>query len=304
MQNLDEAYRMLYAFASVGARHFDVTFLDIDSAKRGFRKEQSVMQLRNSLPKLLPGLTERKNSIVVRPHAEDVTLVQLDDLDTTGLERLKDVAFLTLCTSPGNHQAWVAVNSIGRSSTNQQEQQEHQKSAGAAGHAGLTSKELGRRLRKGTGADLSASGAVRLAGTCNYKRKYGPEFPTVSIENVAPGRIVTPDQLEELGLLASPEPVRAAPLRVSHSTAGRSWPDYERCVAGAPPNNSKESPDISRADFTWALMALRRGQSVEDTASRLAELSSKARENGDSYAMRTAQNAAAAVDRERQRSRA
>jgi hypothetical protein len=77
MQNLGDAYRMLDAFASVGARHFDVTFLDIDGAKRGFRKEQSVIQLRNSLPKLLPGLTERKNSIVVRPHADDVMLVEL-----------------------------------------------------------------------------------------------------------------------------------------------------------------------------------------------------------------------------------
>ncbi len=62
MQNLDEAYRMLDAFASVGARHFDVTFPDIDGAKRGFRREQSVMQLRNSLPKLLPGMAERQNT--------------------------------------------------------------------------------------------------------------------------------------------------------------------------------------------------------------------------------------------------
>src|ERR1700735_4864328 len=76
MQNLDDAYKMLDIFASVGARHFDVTFLDIDGAKRGFRKEQSVMQLRNSLPKLLPGLTEYRNSLVIRPHSEGcVTLV-------------------------------------------------------------------------------------------------------------------------------------------------------------------------------------------------------------------------------------
>ena len=81
-QNVTEAYQMLDAFASVGARHFDVTFLDIDGAKRGFRKQQSVAQLCNSLPKLLPGLTERQNSLVIRPHAEGVTLVQLDDLDS------------------------------------------------------------------------------------------------------------------------------------------------------------------------------------------------------------------------------
>src|ERR1700722_10937093 len=140
MKNIDEAYRMLDTFASVGARHFDVTFLDIDGGKRGFRKEQSLTQLRNSLPKLLPGLTERQNSLVIRPHAEDVALVQLDDLNSESLKRLKDVAFLMLQTSPGNYQAWVAVS-------------------GAE-----DGRDLGRRLRKGTSADISASGATRIAG--------------------------------------------------------------------------------------------------------------------------------------------
>ena len=45
MQSLTEALRMLDAFASVGARRFDVTFLDIDGRKRGFRSQQSLMQL-------------------------------------------------------------------------------------------------------------------------------------------------------------------------------------------------------------------------------------------------------------------
>src|SRR5580700_857612 len=108
MSPLEQAQRMLDVFASVGARRFDVTFLDIDGGKRGFRPGQSVAQLRNSLPKLLPGLTERRNSLVVRPHGESATLVQLDDLDTAALRRLEGVAFLTLRTSPGNHQAWVA----------------------------------------------------------------------------------------------------------------------------------------------------------------------------------------------------
>jgi hypothetical protein len=176
-QNVVEAYQMLDAFASVGARSFDVTFLDIDGAKRGFRKQQSVAQIRNSLPKLLPGLTERRNSLVIRPHAESVALVQLDDLDS--LERVKDIAFLTLCTSAQNHQAWVTVRGTSMSSTNPE-----------------WVKDLARRLRKGVGADASASGAVRLSGTVNYKRKYEPDFPTVSVVSTAPGRIVTPEQLE------------------------------------------------------------------------------------------------------------
>ena len=277
MQNLDEAYRMLDAFASVGARHFDVTFLDIDGAKRGFRKEQSIAQIRNSLPKLLPGLTERQNSIVVRPHGEELTLVQLDDLDASALERLKGVAFLTLATSPGNHQAWVAISGA------------------------QDGKELARRLRKGTGADLSASGATRVAGTVNYKAKYAPEFPTVAIVDAHPGRIVTPEQFDQLGLLAAREPTRApAPLRVSSS---RSWPDYQRCVANAPQNHGRTGPDVSRADFFFALMSAQHGYGVEEITARLMEESSKARENGEQYARLTAENAMAASERARQRVR-
>jgi hypothetical protein len=287
MQDINEAFRMLDTFASVGARRFDVTFLNMEGEKRGFRPQQSVMQLGNSLPRLLPGLTERKNSLVVRPSGDDVLFIQLDDLDNTALERLQSVAFLTLATSPGNHQAWVAID------------------AGVSTEARHTGeKDLARRLRKGVGADISASGATRVAGTVNYKAKYAPNFPTVSIVSVFHGRRATPEQLQQLGLLAEPDPVKAPPLRVSHSGTGRTWPDYARCVAGAPPNNAKDGPDMSRADFTWALMAVRRGQTVEDTAARLAELSSKARQNGEGYALRTAQNAAAAVERERHRSRA
>jgi len=37
MQDLDEALRMLDVFASVGAERFDLTHIDIDGEKRGFR---------------------------------------------------------------------------------------------------------------------------------------------------------------------------------------------------------------------------------------------------------------------------
>jgi hypothetical protein len=272
---LAEALRMLDAFASVGARRFDVTFLDIDGGKRGFRPQQTVAQLRNSLPKLLPGLIERRNSLVVRPHADDAVMVQLDDLDAPALDRLRCIAFLTLCTSPGNHQAWVAVSGV----------------------AASDAKELGRGLRKGTGADLSASGATRVAGTVNFKRKYEPDFPTVAVVSAFPGRTVAVSQLEQLDLLAGPEPVaRATPLRVSSS---RNWPDYQRCVAGAPLNHDQTAPDISRADYFWCLMAAQRGWGIEEIAGRLMELSGKARENGEAYARLTAENATAACTRQR-----
>jgi DNA invertase Pin-like site-specific DNA recombinase len=279
MQDMKQTLRMLDTFSSVGARRFDVTFLNIDGEKRGFRAHQTVMQISNSLPMLSPGLTERQNSIVVRPHADDVDLVQLDDLDAAALNRVVPAAFLTLCTSPGNHQAWVAVSGL------------------------IHAKDFARRLRKGTGADMSASGATRLAGTVNYKQKYAPSFPTVTLLSAFPGRIVSPERLNELGLVAAQEPAKAAYAAPLRASGNRSWPDYTRCVANAPLNQSKTGPDISRADFFFSLMASQRGWSTEEIATRLMELSSKAHENGPEYTRVTAENAAQANDRQR-RSRA
>jgi hypothetical protein len=285
--DLYAAYKMLDTFASVGVTQFDLTHIDIDGEKRGFRPKQSVAQLKSSLPKLFPGAEARRNNIIVRPHSGKAHLVQLDDLDQAALSRVGDAAFLTLQTSPGNHQAWIAVSGL---------------------DSAADAKDFARRLRKGAGADPTASGATRVAGTTNYKRKYEPNFPSVTILTATPGRVATQTQLEGLGLIAPPESARhpsVVPLRVSrrHEAAirARRWPDYQRCLENAPPNHGNTGPDVSRADFTWCMTALDWGWNIEETAVRLMEVSSKARENGDRYAARTAHNAAAAVERNGQR---
>ena len=166
-----------------------------------------------------------------------------------------------------------------------------------------------RRLCKGAGADISASGATRVAGTTNYKRKYEPNFPTVKMVDAVPGRIVTQAQLDSLGLLAPPEPAPAViPLRSrrkrSAAEGERTWPDYERCVSGAPPSKEGDGPDRSMADFFWCMLAAQRGWSIEETANELMEVSAKAQERArlrdEGYALITAQNAAAAATRGRQ----
>lgn len=139
---------------------------------------QSTAQIKNSLPKLFPGATERQNNIMVHPLSEKVHFVQLDDLDAEALTQVGEAAFLTLATSPGNHQAWVAVSDI--------------KDAEEA-------KVFARMLRQGAGADKSASGATRVTGTVNYKRKYEPEFPMGRIGEAHPSRVVTKAQLEGWG---------------------------------------------------------------------------------------------------------
>jgi hypothetical protein len=53
---------MLDIFVDSGATNFDVTFIDIDGKKCGFRAGQTARHLRTSLPQLAPGLSERHQS--------------------------------------------------------------------------------------------------------------------------------------------------------------------------------------------------------------------------------------------------
>lgn len=288
MADLVEAYKMIDTFVGAGAMYFDVTFLDIDGQKCGFRKEQTARQLRNSLPHLLPGLSERKQSLILRPYGVDVDFVQLDDLSSEQVKTLSPISCLVLETSPGNHQAWVAVSDFDIS----------------------TAKDFARRLRKGTGADLSASGATRCAGTGNYKRKYEPDFPEVKILQAAPGRQTTKAQLQQLGLLAEPAPEK---LSSTHSyrppsTQGRIWPSYEKCLIGAPMRKDGKGPDRSLADYTWCKFSAQRGFDIDEIAAELPNVSERARERirdrDPGYVTVTAKNGFEAAERGKQRSRA
>lgn len=265
-----EAQRMLDAFASVGVTQFDIAHTNIDQEKRGYRRGQTLRQTKTSMPYLLDSAPRRQNNVILRPHHPPaVVLVQLDDLKDEQLERIRPAAFIVLQTSPGNHQAWVAVEGGDR--------------------------EFARRLKKGAQADLTASGSVRVAGTLNYKRKYAPNFPTVTIEEAHPGRIVTRAELEGRGLVA-PAPPRpeaaASPLRCSDRPHRLAWPSYERCLEEAENRGRKRSS----ADFTFCCIAIDHfKRTPEETAAKLLDVSSKAWENGEAYALDQAMSAAAKV---------
>jgi hypothetical protein len=49
---------------------------------------------------------------MARPMSETTAFIQLDDLTEAKLENVRPVAFLTVQTSPGNHQACIAVPSF------------------------------------------------------------------------------------------------------------------------------------------------------------------------------------------------
>lgn len=271
------AREMLDIFASVGATRFDVTWTSAAGEEQAFRRNCMTAYLARILPAVLDDAGKKQRNVIVRPRGgTGVTLVQLDDLDAEKLARVAATAFLTLETSPGSFQAWGAVSD-------------------------LADKDFVRRFKKGAGADATASGATRIAGSLNFKDKYAPDFPRVAIREAHPGRVMTTADLEGLGLVAAPETVETPsphPPRVSRGH--RRWPSYARCLDGAPLNSEETGPDQSRADFVWCMTAISWGWSKDETAERLMEESAKAQVNGRAYADLTTRNAALAVERRRQ----
>ena len=275
---VDQALALLQAFASVGVKSFALTLTNIEGQKlpQGSYSHCSPEQLKHMLRPMLKVATAQQHNVIIRPgQSERAELVQLDDLAEPELRRLGPVSLVVLATSPGNGQSWVAVEDA--------------------------TPGFARRLRQGTGADGSASGATRISGSRNFKAKYAPHFPTIEILACHPGKVVQRVELDSLELVAPVEEVKVAASSVSLLPAGRrKWPSYQRCVLQAPPGRGGEDrPDISKADFVWCMTALDWGWSMAATAARLMQESQKAQENGDHYALLTAQNAAAAVARRR-----
>jgi hypothetical protein len=93
------------------------------------------------------------------------------------MAKVQDVAFLILCTSPKNFEAWVAV---------------------ADG-----SEYLSALLKKGIGVDTGSSGAARVAGSIHFKPGYAPDYPTVRIVELQTGWIVKSADLYTLGLIVT-----------------------------------------------------------------------------------------------------
>lgn len=291
-----KALAMLSAFASVGARAFNLTLTDIDGEKidGSYRPNTPLEHLRRTIGRILEDAEKSRHNVIIRPRSSTATLIQLDDLDFARAERIAPQSVIVIRTSPANYQAWVAV-------------------------AKDAPEDFGRRLRKGIGADATASGSTRIAGSRNFKVKYGPDsetaraagspYPVIDIIHANPGNVVSAGVLERAWFVAAHEEQRPAlpaysrPMTRSGRPSRKKWPSYDYCVKNAPMSHGEDRPDISRADFTWCRTAIEWGWSKEETAARLMQFSSKAKENGERYAILTATNAAASVDRQPYRER-
>jgi hypothetical protein len=280
-----EAQRMLDLCASVGACRFDVTWTTSAGEPRRYDEGVGLADLTRSLPGELNKATARQRNLIIRPRRPDsgpgvVTSIQLDDLIKR--QQLPAVAFVTLQTSPGNHQAWLAL-------------------------PGSHGREFCSRVRKGAGADTGASGATRIPGSFNFKPDHAPEktgrpYPRVAIIEAHPQLTTTPAQLERLKLVApEPEIAPLAPARFE-SQHLRQWPDYQYNLDRARPNKTGDGLDLSGVDFVWCMTAATWGFEVSDTAEKLLEVSEHARHpsNGKDYALRTARTATGYVERRRQ----
>ena len=254
-----------------------------------YRGNRNMEESRRTIARDLSDAELNQQSVVIRLLFKTPMLIQLDDLDSTKAERIMPHAFMVIRTSAGkdgngNYQAWIAV-----------------RDAPAEKNA---ARDFARRLRKGSGADATASGSTRIAGSVNFKTKYAPAFPRVEITQTDLGNVTTCGALERAGFVAQreeprpPRPAYMRPMTPSGRPSRKKWPSYASCVQHAPMTHGEDRPDVSRADFTWCRTAIEWGWSVQDTARRLMELSSKARENGERYAILTASNAAASVERQ------
>jgi hypothetical protein len=276
------ARRMLDIFASVGAEDFHVTWTNSAGRPRNPRSLRTSIQalggpppqtgnadwldavhiaglsaadLDRIIPALLDTAAADRLNLTVRPQGHGVRFIQLDDLAGDKVPALAAAMFLITETSPGNYQAWLAM-------------------------PGAHDREFARRVRRGAGADLNASGATKIAGSLNFKDKYAPDFPRVAIREAQPERTTSPAELERMRLVAPPE--KFAPLAPARpfSRGTDKWPSYALCLDKAPPNRTGTGPERSRADYVWCMIAISWQHGVDDTAARLLQESAKAREEG------------------------
>jgi hypothetical protein len=265
---------MVGAFADLGVSNFDVSVLkhledgnDVTVEGRQLTNAH-YREVRFRIGKLLVDAEEEHWSVVLRPRpVRDVLPVQLDDLDRRAIDTIDPFSFLVIETSPGNCQSWIALR------------RPRQKDLSV----------FWGGLRRFFGADTSASGASRIAGSINFKRKYAPNFPSVRIESLHAKHIVTCEDLEAAGLIA-PAPPPAVESRTFPRPQGkRGWPDYAEAFRGAPLRADGSGKDRSKADCMWCKWAAERGHSEQEIAARLIEVSEKAREEvargNESYAM-------------------
>lgn len=302
-KNIEQATLMIQAFESVGCNYFTLVAEKNNETvfiRRAVDAEFIKLNLRNDLEHA----ARVSCNLHLRPYSRLYYLVQLDDIRifpfcvcASPLEAGEATAgrvnspFIITETSSKSYQCWLALNKK------------------------FTVDET-KIIKKIYQADLGATGSCRLAGSTNFKEKYSPNFPTV---RVVFSSLYTLADYEELSTQIIQFNARqAAPRRLSAAshkhkkefnnitpgpklTRTLAWPFYSKAIQQNDGRRDGWGPDRSRADFAWAIMALKFGHSVEEVAAKLQQISDKAREKSEYeaelYAFNTALRASEVYNR-------
>jgi hypothetical protein len=292
--DIKKALAMIDLFATtLGARIFHLSILDIkaEEVPGKQRPRTPITELRQIIGDTMRHSEALQQSVVIRPDPVTATPIQLDDLDKERAEKLTPHAFMIVRTSAQKYQAWLAVTDAPKEL--------------------YAARAFKRRVKRGVGGnDKNATGAVRIAGSLNFKTDYAPNFPMVEMTHIKPGRTVTVAELDQAKLLGEEEKVVQPPPvqpRTSSATyTPKPWPDYKDALDKAW-LKSDSTPDRSAADHLFCMWCLQRKcGDIDQVAARLLDVSPKAQERRDrhkdpGYARVTAFNAWRKVEEQRLR---
>lgn len=265
---LDSAMLALDVVSSIGASRFNMILVE-DATKQCevLAKEAELERVKAKFPAWLERSELEQKSLVVDMKPNGQRIIQVDEANAEVMKLLAPVSFMTVETSEGNGQVWLALPE------------------------GLSDSEIAdvkERLfvvLKAKGANKGASGGLRWIGTRNFKPERKREdgtYPLVKLLDYKNGRTVTTYELDALDLLSEPKP-KFRPKPASKRPRAKRAPSYDyamKCVR----RKSNGEVDRSGVDVLYAVTCLNWGFSESETVDLLKEKSGKAQERKDDYA--------------------
>jgi hypothetical protein len=270
----------LEAFKSVGTESFFSMYKCEATGKLIYEFTRSAERFENELHTYFLKSECEKVSFCVRPEVDH--MIQLDDLTEADVNLFKPFSFLSVETSPGNFQSWIALD------------------AASAARRYEIRQQLLRKLAGLGGVDKSASGSLRFPGFRNFKNKHKDAgFPRVKVTAVDLGNRVSESTLATADLLLPPPvlhpPVYEASSKFNHSSRSPTvFPSWERECISLTPNGAV---DRSKADFRWCMIAFDWGWSEQAIMAELRRVSPLAAKASLRYVERTVRNAIEKVNR-------
>ncbi len=284
-----EAQKLVEAFESVGVTQFKTVFISCVSLSGDYRcvgaEDATAEQVRSRIDGYVRRSERQTQSVCLRPVNPELNqdakvcsngaLIQVDDCSPDVLARLAPYSFLTVETSPGNFQAWLALPK------------------GVTEGERISVRERLLRQLKDTSANGGAFNSVRLPGCLNAKEKYRDSqghLPRVKVVDVVPSLVAAPALLETAGLLATPLPPKVTRIETySNPRIPTSEADYNYYLSRSA--SSGKAFDRSNADICYAMAMLRLGHLDHTIESRINDLSDKAKGRNDNYAEKTVSRA-------------